>query len=252
MNKNHAERKHSKFSASGAERYFKCPGCVELSEGLPDKSSPWALEGTEAHEVLESILKAMSEDSRPADRRLDYPGKPIEMVRIAFGAAHFVFNLHQRLRRSELLVESRVFLDFVHPEAFGTLDSAVVDHFGTLHVLDFKYGAGVTVSPVGNLQMIFYAMALANVHAWNFKRVRMWIIQPRVKSYSGPLYWEIGILELKGWVETFKRAIDRVIENPRLYVEGPHCHWCKAKSICPLKRQAKFDEAQLVFGVKST
>src|SRR5665213_1028404 len=189
--KKHGERAHSKFSASGADRWFNCPGSVELSEGQPDKSSPWAIEGTEAHEVLEKIM-LQELRSYPADMHEDEEERhflqkvPKEMYQHAVNAARFILDLGRKLD-AEVLVETRIYLDFIHPEMFGTFDGGVIDYFGTLHVFDYKYGAGHAVSPKENLQMIFYAIGLAAQHHWNFKRVRLWIIQPRIKGYDGPM-----------------------------------------------------------------
>lgn len=240
----HSERAHSKYSASGAERWFECPGSVELSEGLPSKSSPWAEEGTRAHEVLEFALKA---GLKGLDFVMD-PGTPEEMVGHARNARNFLLTLWAKSPTSDFLVEQKVYLDFIHEEAFGTFDAAILDHFGTLHVVDYKYGAGVSVSVKENLQMIFYALGLANRYDWNFKRVRMWIIQPRIKGYDGPVFWDISMEELMAYIPRFKDAIDRAVTETDTFVEGSHCHWCRAKTICPLKRRAKEEEARNVFG----
>lgn len=250
----HETRKHSKFSASGADRWFKCPGSVQLSEGLPDKSSPWAEEGTRAHEVLEAYMRvtlsgndgAAVEEYRALVRQV-----PREMAAHAEKAGDFIFGIAAKHPGSEVLVESRVELAFVHPEAFGTFDGAVVDHFGTLHVFDFKYGAGHAVSVRENLQMIFYGLGLAFRYDWNFKRVRLWIIQPRIKGYDGPTWWELTMEELRRkFLPLFLQAVRRVETFPELFAEGRHCHWCKAKSKCPLKLQAKLDSAVEIFSMK--
>lgn len=217
---------------------MKCPGSVELSEGQPDKSSPWAIEGTEAHAVLEDTLRKGFSDRSNV---------PPEMTAHAANAASFILGVLGKADDAELLVESRVHLPFIHPEMFGTYDGAIVDYFGTLHVFDYKYGSGHSVSPKENLQMIFYGIGLAHKFDWNFKRVRLWIIQPRIKGYDGPAFWEISILELKAYVQKFKDGVERVLDNPDLYVEGSHCHWCKAKSVCPLKVDAKIEQARLIF-----
>lgn len=235
------ERAHSKFSASGAERWFVCPGSVALSEGVPDKSSPWAEEGTQAHDVLERIL-------RNGSSKALITKEPAAMIAHGVNAATFIWSIHQRASKADLMVEDRVFLDFIHKEAFGTLDSAVIEHFGTLHVFDYKYGAGHGVSPKENLQMIFYALAMAHKHHWNFKRVRLWIIQPRIKGYDGPVFWDISLEQLRAYVPKFQAAIDRVEAEPDTYVEGGHCHWCKAKGKCPLKVDKHNEKATQVFG----
>ena len=251
MAKNHAERAHSKFSASGSERWFNCPGSVELSEGRPDKSSKWALEGTQAHEVLETLMgDALEHDLRKVSPGLSAVlmiSNPKEMIKLGALAANFILSLHKQTPDSDAIVETRVYLDFIHPEMFGTFDGAVIDYFGTLHVFDYKYGSGMAVSPKENLQMIFYGIGLAHKYNWNFKRVRLWIIQPRIKGYDGPLFWDISTKELRAYVGKFERAVERVETRPDELREGSWCHWCKAKSICPLKTQKRMNEAVQIF-----
>lgn len=237
-------RAHSKFSASGAERWFNCPGSVELSEGQPDKSSVWAEEGTLAHEVLEFLmLKAIGHPSS-VDREMKAPG---DMVVHGTAATDFIVSLWKKLPDAGIKVETRIYLDFIHPEMFGTFDSAILDFFGTLHVFDYKYGAGHSVSPTKNLQMIFYGLGMAYKYHWNFKKVRLWIIQPRIKGYDGPTYWDVPILDLKKYVEIFSKAVEKVEKYPNKYVEGEWCWWCKAKNICPLKIEAKLNQAYEIF-----
>src|SRR4051812_39740261 len=137
----HHERKHSKFSASGSERYFKCPGSVELSEGQPDVSSSYAKEGTSAHEALETIVVDAVANKQRLIGKLASEWKWRDkfdktMIAHAVDATNFMLRLHSGLPGSEMLIETRVYLDFIHPEMFGTYDGAVVDHFGTLHVFD--------------------------------------------------------------------------------------------------------------------
>lgn len=242
----HSKRKHSRFSASGAERWFRCPGSVALSEGLPDKFSKWAEEGTRAHEILERLLldaiNVRGFKVNPYDPMYIY-GKP---------AADFILKFWRDSADSEILVETRIHLDFIHSEMFGTFDGAVIDHFGTLHVFDYKYGAGHAVSPKENLQMIFYGLGLAHLYDWNFKNVRLWIIQPRIKNYQGPLWWELSMQELHKYVDSFREAVRRVESSPDSYVEGMHCYWCRAKYICPLKQEKRIEKARSIFANLAT
>lgn len=237
----HQERKHSPYSASGAERWFECPGSIKLSEGIPDKDSVWSLEGTHAHEVLENFLrKWQGLDLLPVKSPL--PAMRIHVEK----AGAFILGIYGKAKGSRLVSETRVHLPFVHPEAFGTLDASVVEYFGTLHVIDFKYGAGVLVSAKENLQMIFYAMGVAHQHGWDFQRVRLWILQPRIGN-GEPTFWDISIGELKAYVDVFKRAVERVEKEPDTFVEGKHCWFCKAKGVCPLKQDLKFKKAKEIF-----
>lgn len=245
----HKERAHSKFSASGAERWFACPGSVALSEGIPSKDNEYSLEGTKAHEVLEQILRHYVGLRNSGIEEFLFPapnGVSDEMLSHGTHAASFIMKLAAKAPEAPVMVEERVYLDFLHPEAFGTIDVSIVEHFGTLHVLDYKYGMSL-VSPKENLQFLFYALAIAHKWDWNFERVRMWTLQPRVKGFDGYTFWDISIKELRAYVPIFKAAIDRIERFPNELKEGDHCHWCKAKKICPLKMQTKLREARTIF-----
>lgn len=206
----------------------------------------WSLEGTKAHEFLETYMRAILEGDRFKASALGR-GYTREMVALGTESADFIVGLHRKLEGSEILVETRIHLSFIHPEMFGTFDGAVVDYFGTLHVFDYKYGAGHGVRPRENLQMIFYGMGLAHRYGWDFKKVRLWIIQPRIKGYDGPTFWDLSIRDLKEYVAVFEAGVKRVEKEPDTYIEGSWCHWCVAKGVCPLKQEKKSERAISVF-----
>lgn len=241
MTSSHNERKHSKFAASAADRWFNCSASVAISEGLPDVTSEAALEGTKAHECLEQMVKwRMLRRGLPDSLEWNE-----EMRGHALAASDHILKVHLSYQESELLVEQRVLLDFIHPEAFGSLDYAILEHFGTLHIMDYKYGKKY-VSPIGNRQFLFYALGVAHKYHWNFQKVRMWTLQPRARGFDGYAFWEITIDELIKSAEHFKAAIDRV-ENHPTYKEGDWCYFCKAKKICPLKADKRLEQARKVF-----
>lgn len=209
-----------------------------------------------AHEVLEQLMQATMKAGLPTvppsarvvardfmKREHDFK-VPDAMMNHGVDAANFILSKADKAD-AQALAEVRVYLKFVHEEMFGTFDGAILDHFGTLHIFDYKYGVKA-VSAKENLQMIFYAMGLAYLYNWNFKNVRLWIIQPRVKGYNGPTFWDMSVKELRAYVPLFKEAVERVETSPDLN-EGDWCHWCKAKAICPLKTSAKLDQARLLF-----
>ena len=47
---------HSTFSPSGTDRWVACPASIQLSEGIPDETSKYAIEGTLAHKVCEDYF----------------------------------------------------------------------------------------------------------------------------------------------------------------------------------------------------
>jgi hypothetical protein len=245
--KTDGEKKHADLPPSGAERWFRCPGSVAISRGQPRKDSVWSKEGTLAHEVLELVLRASIDGGYAVVKDIqEYDRQQPVMLEHAFNAAREVLKVGGATQ-SEVLSEEKVEMFFIHPLNWGTLDATVVDHFGTLHIFDYKYGAGVAVSATENLQMIDYALGMAHRYHWNFKRVRLWIIQPRIAGYDGPTFWEIGIRELLDYVPKFQAAARRTETEPDNFVEGSWCHFCAGKAVCPKKTGRKLDKAREIF-----
>jgi len=246
--KKHEERAHSKFSASGAERWLACPGSVALSEGQPDNGNKWSIEGTKAHEILEQLMRRELAKLN-GEKKLPpiHFQAPTIMVNHAANAACFMLDQHKKNPGSELTSEERVYLSHIHEEMFGTYDGALVVPFWSLDIYDFKYGSGHAVSPVRCLQMIFYAIGKAHEFNYNFQKIRLWIIQPRIKGYDGPAMWELTMPELREYEQILRDGVKAVEENPKKYVEGGHCHWCKAKAICPLKQDKVIEKGRALF-----
>lgn len=48
---------HARLSPSSAARWMSCPGSVELTKDMPDTSSSFADEGTDAHELAAKCLE---------------------------------------------------------------------------------------------------------------------------------------------------------------------------------------------------
>jgi hypothetical protein len=236
-----APKAHAKFSASGAERWLNCPASVRLSEGLPSISSKHAEEGTKAHELLETFLKnglsklatTKSFLSKTADS---------EMLGHAEKAARWIFS---QIGTGTLLCETKVDLSFVSPNMFGTVDAAIVDEFGVLHVIDFKYGVKL-VDPKENPQLIYYALGIAKQNSFNFESVRLTVVQPRAGD-SFTRSWDCEVGDLRQWEEKFRDGVSRCEDTDAKPVEGKWCFFCPAKIKCPLFADAAFKQAKLDF-----
>lgn len=252
----HSTRKHSLFGPSSAERWLECLGSVELSKTAPpQKDSPWALEGTRAHECTEYLVRRYS-DRRSAKQEA-LSKWPSEMVEYGLIAADMIFS--SKLRPSldaELMTEQRVVLKSVK-DIYGTLDYAWLDHFGTLTVIDYKYGAGVTVFAENehgepNPQLMLYAAALASTHNYDFEKVRLAIIQPRVWALGEDpvLIKDVSIKELKQFVKKVEEAV-RIASKPGAPLKaGDHCRWCPALTTCPENSSKALTEAHVLFDIE--
>ncbi len=240
------ERAHSKYSASGSERWLNCSYSVAAEESSPpSKDNVWSIEGTVAHSVYEAILKGQPMPTHPL--------VSTDMINRVTRATQKVKALH-RVYGGALLVEKRVFAQFIHAEMFGTTDTIIapvapLNGVRTLHVLDFKDGAGHIVSPVKNTQLVQYALSVAEDYGWElcFDEVKMWILQPRAGDNWYPS-WTITIKELKeSWLPLWHKGVARVEKGGGIPFPGSWCHWCRASKTCPAKNEKRVHRMTEVF-----
>lgn len=242
------EKAHATYSASGAERWLNCPGSISLSQKAPpQKSSSYADEGTLAHEALETVLKAwIKQDHSP---HLRWPLKATkEMTEHAKDAALWIEAEKKKRPKSLVLCETRVALPVSEPGQFGTVDAAIVEEFGRLTVIDYKYGAGLPVYPKENPQLIYYALGIAHQFNYNFEDVELVIIQPRAETDEGTIRTHVmSITELMIWRIRFEDGIHLTKISPDFYQTGKWCKWCPAASICPEISTKALKQARVEF-----
>ncbi len=245
----HKERKHSKFSASGSERWLNCAPSVALEEkSPPSPDNEWSIDGTKTHEVHEELLIMYNEGvpltaSNIAKR---VPHKEPDRILRAMKSVKLIIETANQYG-CEIIPESRIDQAFIHPEMFGTCDAILPQHFGRLHVFDYKDGSGHIVDAEENTQMIQYALGWADHFDWNFEDVEVHICQPKAgKTWHKS--WIISIEELKTkWVPIFFKGASRAEKHQRgeivyAFKKGSWCHWCRAKAICPLQNESKFQK----------
>lgn len=215
----HKQRKHSTLGASTSWRWINCPGSVYKTKDLPpQKEGPAAKKGTQMHEKLEAIIRKALKGDAKLSKSL-----PREL---AIAAEHILENIEEH---HEVLIEEKVDLSFIDPELFGTLDYAIVEPFGKLHVIDYKNGKGPVVAKY-NTQLLYYAIGVGQKYDFEFENVKMDIIQPNANDELGHIRtWEIPIEKLKSFVPLFKHWVERTRrKNAKLSV-GDWCEWCPAK-----------------------
>lgn len=243
---NHAERAHSKFSASGSERWLKCAASVELEEkSPPSKDNVWSLEGTKAHEVLEKFLLSNNWANLIVEFKKDF-SVDAAMIEHCKTTAVKVLKL-AKLWQAPLLVEKRIYNSFIHDEMFGTCDVVIPVHSDVLHIMDFKYGQGHIVNPIENTQLIQYALGAAESYDWDFETVSMHILQPRAGT-TWHKTWTITMKELRTkWLPLWHRGVARIEKGGNKPFAGSWCHWCRAKFTCPAKTERRMTEITNMF-----
>ncbi len=215
-------------------------------------NSVYAEEGTRAHECLEILLKTYLENGNVRVKKEKLKKEyPLDMIEHVWEAFRFITERFEKCDNGSILhSEVRLYNKSLHPEMFGTTDAAIVEEYGWLEVIDFKYGAGIAVDVKENTQLIQYAMGLLDKYEeLDFKGVRLIVVQPRAEHADGPIRMhEMSLEEIFTWHKTFKAGVQRALHPKPAFKAGSHCHWCPAKIKCPEISKKAIVQAQAEFG----
>ena len=230
---NHEERAHALLSASSAHRWMHCTPSARLEDDVAVEESTAAKEGTVAHELCECKLRALlGEDTKEAEKevRSSELYSP-EMERYAQDYADFCFGAMIDCEGG-IRIEEALDLSAYVPEGFGTADCVILGD-ELLHVIDFKYGRGVKVSPVENPQLMLYALGAYGLYSFmlDFKAVKLTIVQPRITEV--PSSWELPIEALLAFGEEVKKKAEVAFKGEGEFCpEEDTCRFCKVKATC--------------------
>jgi hypothetical protein len=237
----HSVRKHALLSASGASKWINCTPSPRLEENFTEKDSPYAEEGTLAHEFAEINLKLQlklltkkeyKEIAAPFLENRFYSSemeeevqKHVDYVRQQFAEAK------RKTKDAKLLIEEKVDLTFLIEDGFGTCDDIIIAD-GVLEVIDLKYGKGVRVSAENNTQLKLYGLGALRAFElmYDIHTVKLTIVQPRLDAISS---WDISASELNTWgEEVVKPKALEAFAGEGEQTPGSWCRFCKAKARC--------------------
>lgn len=230
---------HAVLSPSSAARWINCPGSVRLSQQLPPApSSTYADEGTLAHRVAELKLRVRSREIEPEEYATELTAclaSEYWCGELDEATDYYADAVFERWGNggndAELMVEQRFSLDKWAPGSFGTSDAVVIGN-GALEVIDLKYGKGVKVSAVENPQLRLYALGAADLFEdlYDFERVRMTIVQPRLDHVSVDM---MTLRDLRDWGKNIVQpAAYNASNGAGETAAGEWCRWCPAKAVC--------------------
>jgi len=198
---------HAFLSPSASHRWLMCPPSAKLNAALPDQTSPYAKQGTDAHELCAYLVeKALGRDVKDPTENLDYYDEEMQMC--AEGYVEFVMQELELARQTcpdtEVLVEQKVDFSKWVEGGKGTADCILLSD-GTAEIIDYKNGLGVMVSSEseefgGNPQLMCYSLGVIDMFdgIYNIDTIRMAIYQPRRDNLS---VYEMSKADLLNWAD---------------------------------------------------
>lgn len=200
--------KHALLGASSSHRWLVCPPIIRLEEQIKDKQTSYTLEGTAAHELAEIKLQREAELITKRQYTLRYNKftkenefYSQEMDDYTDDYVNSVMEIYNGHPDAKIELEKRVDFSRWVPGGFGTSDVVIVSE-GVVEIVDLKYGKGVPVDAYQNPQVMLYALGAYATYdiLYEFDRVRMTIIQPRLDSQST---FELEVNELLYWADNY-------------------------------------------------
>jgi hypothetical protein len=225
---------HAFLSASGAPAWIRCNAKPHRESGLPDVSSPFAIEGTAAHKLLELCLK--NRTRLPDTYLADY-------ITLDDGSAwkvdeEMVSSISETLAIIDTIpgvvyAEQRLDISCITGEngAKGTSDVVIVSD-KRITIIDLKYGKGIPVDAVGNEQLLIYAGATSQEFdlIGDIAEICIIIHQPRINNTSE---WVLTNDELWAYLEPVSHAAKVIMmTTPDKLKAEPgvkQCQFCKVK-----------------------
>lgn len=236
------KKKRIDLNPSAAERWTTCTASPKFIfdnwDRLPPESRTYADPGTSAHEVASAFLL----DRKPRISECPEPITP-EMRWHGWNYMEYVTGLMEP--GAKLLVEQKLPL-FYMPDRNAIVDVAILSR-NALHIVDYKYGEGIIVSPENNLQMSIYARSVATgdlIPKDDAFPVFLHIYQPRTRGDEPFHVWETNWGTIR---DTAQDVTDkaRLIQDYAKYTSkqldfapsNKACQWCPAKGFCEARQR---------------
>lgn len=241
-----SERQHKEYSPSRAERFFLCPGSVNLLKRTPPcQPSPYQEEGVKAHDVLEAGLQNSCSTATAAINMSIHCAEDFntDFKSSINDALDYVWSVMADYYDAEMWIET-----YVDPpvasapgEAGGFCDIAIYSASAReLFVIDYKHGAGIAKAALGNTQVRQYAAGFlfgpeAKVKPEDVDKVTLVIIQPRAFHPEGEIRtYEMTPSQVGDYLFELDFAIEECVKEDAPLNPGiDQCRFCDARSTCP-------------------
>ena len=246
--------KHALLSASSMHRILACPPSARLCANIEDRASPYAQQGTDAHELCEyKVLSALGKAGHDPTEELEFYDAEMESCTEEY--RNYVMEQLEEAKKfckdPIVLVEQRLDFSKWVPDGFGTGDCLIVAD-DVLHIIDFKYGLGVLVEAEHNPQMMCYALGGLDIYdgIYDIKTIKLTVFQPRRDNVST---CTMSKDELLTWADTVLSPTAKLAyEGKGEFKAGEHCVFCKLKATCRKRAEYNLELAKYDFEMPAT
>lgn len=228
------------LNPSSADRWTTCTASPQFIKDnwdkLPPQDTKYNLEGTTAHEVAAAMLEGREPNLAECPTEIDK-----EMLWHAYEYAEYVHGL---IEPGAIVRVEEKFPLWYMPERNAKVDVAIVNP-RSIHIVDYKYGEGIPVSPIENLQGAIYARSVLEDFGGKMSgdfKIHVHIVQPRGRENAGAHVWESRWRDIQNFtierVEVSARGI-LAKESVKPLVFAPSdkaCQWCPAKGFCEARK----------------
>ena len=245
---------HSPRSPSSAHRWRACPGSISECEGLPDTAGEEAIQGTVFHEHAAICVEFGIDPFGMIGARMlcedgEYREFTKEMAMGMLPGLDLIRSISSA-PGAKLYVEKQVNLSrWLGPDEFGTSDAFVVDILQRrLTVFDWKWGAGVPVSPTWNDQGVLYALGVWDTYAKadfdaagiDPSEIEVIIIIEQPRAPGGGGVWEVPLSTLLAEGEMVKVDAEATRDPDAPRVPGTkQCQFCAAARLNTCRARAQ-------------
>ena len=235
----HENRAHAVLSASASKRWLNCPPSAKLNAEIPDITTEYAKEGTDAHELAEyKVNQLLGIKADNPTENLDYYNQEMEDCTDRY--AQYIAEQMSQYSSPVVMVEQRLDFSRYVPGGFGTGDCIIVAD-DVLTIIDFKYGKGIAVEAEYNPQMMLYALGALEMFSilYDINEVKMVIFQPRIENISE---FSMPVSDLLNWAKNELRPkAELATKGEGEFCAGEHCRFCKVKATC--RKRAEYNLA---------
>jgi len=237
------------LNPSSADRWTTCTASprfiLENWDKVQSSDTIYNQEGTTAHEVVAAFLQ--DRQPRPSECPV-----PVDSDMLWHGWNYMEHVLSCMKPGGKLLVEMKLPLWYMK-DRNAIVDAAVIND-DCLHVIDYKYGAGIPVHPENNLQAAIYAFSVGRLRAPipSAFPVFIHIFQPRGRnSEDGPAHiWETTWLDVCKLTQKVSTAASFILEDfsemTKFAPSEKACQWCPAKGFCTARQQSMADGLEVI------